>query len=375
MKDTLEEILNRYAWSSQQKNQLRIAYKKGLDIAKLANPKFDWEQLREIIICMEYDVDPSPLLNPSIDSEDMEKIRLHLFQIHGIYDKEKEAILQKRLKRIIWTISAGFIFLGVIFMVYINRDYIALYFDSIELELVSDQIELGLSDKFKPMDYIKRYDDSFNLSIPKADWDSPGQYIVQYTLENAVKKIKRTLIVNVFDDIPPIIILKQESIILMQGEAFNALDYIESVHDNIDGNLIDKVNYTTIDITKLGMHTVTYTVSDTQGNQAIATLDVYIQKEENIPIAPGENQSQVNEPAENNTGGNDTNSNPPPSIDIPIVVTAQNKQFINREDPLSQQELAIAYGDEALRLKRANGYRYEPLHENNQPIGYIVIFF
>lgn len=375
MKDTLEEILNRYAWSSQQKNQLRIAYKKGLDIEKLANPKYDWEQLREIIICMEYDIDPSPLLNPGIESEDMEKIREHLFQLHGIYDKENEAILQKRVKRIIWTISACFLFLGVIFMVYINRDYIALYFDSIELELVSDQIELGLSEKFRPMDYIKRYDDMFDLSIPKADWDSPGQYIVQYTLANSVKKTKKVLIVNVIDDIPPIIKLKQDSIILMQGEAFNALDYIESVQDNIDGDLIDKVSFTTIDITKIGMHSVTYTVSDAQGNQAIATLHVYIQEKESNSINPGENHSQGNQPVENNTGGNDTNSNPPSSIETPIVVTAQNKQFINREDPLSQQNLAIAYGDEALRLKKANGYRYEPLHENNQPIGYIVIFF
>ena len=48
MSKTLDKLFETYAYDSRQKTQLRLADEKGLDISKMKDPKFNWEQMREI---------------------------------------------------------------------------------------------------------------------------------------------------------------------------------------------------------------------------------------------------------------------------------------------------------------------------------------
>ena len=44
MSKTLDKLFETYAYDSR----LRLADEKGLDISKMKDPKFNWEQMREI---------------------------------------------------------------------------------------------------------------------------------------------------------------------------------------------------------------------------------------------------------------------------------------------------------------------------------------
>lgn len=71
MSRKLDEVLSTYAYDTRQKNQLRMADEKGLNLDMMKNPLYDWEQMREIALAMEYGLDPSPLCDPTISSESM----------------------------------------------------------------------------------------------------------------------------------------------------------------------------------------------------------------------------------------------------------------------------------------------------------------
>lgn len=90
----LDELLSTYAYDTRQKNQLRMADEKGLDLDMIKNPLYDWEQMREIALAMEYGLDPSPLCDPTISSESMENIRIHLFENQGVFENAKAVIIR-----------------------------------------------------------------------------------------------------------------------------------------------------------------------------------------------------------------------------------------------------------------------------------------
>lgn len=62
------------------------------------NPLYDWEQMREIALAMEYGLDPRPLCDPTISSESMENIRIHLFENQGVFENAKAEVSLKRQK-------------------------------------------------------------------------------------------------------------------------------------------------------------------------------------------------------------------------------------------------------------------------------------
>ena len=79
MSARLEKALHDYAWNAQQAAQLELADEQNLDITPMVNPRFDWEQLKEIRLCLKDGVDPEPLLDPDLPSESMKKLRRSLF--------------------------------------------------------------------------------------------------------------------------------------------------------------------------------------------------------------------------------------------------------------------------------------------------------
>lgn len=78
----------------------------------------------------------------------------------------------------------------------------------------------------------------------------------------------------------PIIKLKIKEIEIMKGDDINYKDYIESVEDKIDGNLIEEVQYEIIDTSIVGEHSIIYSVSDKAGNTSQAILKVIIKETE-----------------------------------------------------------------------------------------------
>lgn len=80
----------------------------------------------------------------------------------------------------------------------------------------------------------------------------------------------------------PQIVLQQNLVEITKGmDDFNPLTYVKSVIDNQDGNLKEqiKTNIEELDLQKLGLQKLTYTVQDQAGNVSSATLNINIKKD------------------------------------------------------------------------------------------------
>ena len=64
------------------------------------------------------------------------------------------------------------------------------------------------------------------------------------------------------DLISPVLILKQDKLIMYQGDELNYKSFIKEATDNLEGDLTDRVKYTKIDTSKTGEFYVDYEVSD-----------------------------------------------------------------------------------------------------------------
>lgn len=80
------------------------------------------------------------------------------------------------------------------------------------------------------------------------------------------------------DLISPILILKQDKIIMYQGDELNYKAFIKKASDNLEGDLTEKVKYTEIDTSKIGEFYVDYEVSDSASNTIKARLLVIIRE-------------------------------------------------------------------------------------------------
>ena len=82
------------------------------------------------------------------------------------------------------------------------------------------------------------------------------------------EKPKEEVIVK--DEEAPIIKLKIEELELTKGDDINYIDYVESVIDKVDGNLIDELKYEEIDTSIVGEQSIVYSVNDKSGNNRAA---------------------------------------------------------------------------------------------------------
>ena len=142
MSQKLDNLLSTYAYDSRQKNQLILADQKGIDIDIIKDPRYDWQQMREIALAMEYGLDPSPLCDHDISSESMDNIRIHLFENQGIFEDARAEISLKRAKiTLIIIFLTVFIFTSIA-IIYANKDYLLALYEDIHLELTVDQVQL-----------------------------------------------------------------------------------------------------------------------------------------------------------------------------------------------------------------------------------------
>lgn len=105
---------------------------------------------------------------------------------------------------------------------------------------------------------------------------------VKYLIPSSKNKVneEETKINEKKDIAPPYILLTEEKFIVYQGDEINYKSFILYAYDDVDGDLIDKVKYTTIDTSKVGEYTVEYSVEDLSGN--VATKELLFIVHENI---------------------------------------------------------------------------------------------
>ena len=116
------------------------------------------------------------------------------------------------------------------------------------------------------------------------------------------------------DEDAPIIKLTIKEIEIMKGDDINYKDYIESVEDKIDGNLIEEVQYEMIDTSIVGEHSIIYSVSDKAGNTSQAILKVIIKEtEEQVDTNNSKTSSTENKSNSIKKDSNNKNSESKPS--------------------------------------------------------------
>ena len=92
-----EKYCEKYAYSTQQKMQLKKADDENLDLSYMCDPRYDWEQMKEIRLCLSQGIDPTPFCHPDIPSEQMKGMRQGLFENNAVYDAKAIAAELKTL--------------------------------------------------------------------------------------------------------------------------------------------------------------------------------------------------------------------------------------------------------------------------------------
>lgn len=125
----------------------------------------------------------------------------------------------------------------------------------------------------------------------KVDGHTYGTYTLTYRVTDSsgnVGEVKRT--VRIADLTAPIITLRGEkSTYIKVGTTYTDPGFTAT--DNIDGDLTAKVSVTGgVDTSKMGINTITYTVTDSFGNKATTTRSVYVYQKQMIanPVNPGD---------------------------------------------------------------------------------------
>ena len=80
------------------------------------------------------------------------------------------------------------------------------------------------------------------------------------------------------DVIPPVLTLKRNKLSIYQGDEINYKAFIKEASDNLDGDLINSVNFNKIDNQQIGTYVVVYTLSDSAGNTTTSDLEITVRE-------------------------------------------------------------------------------------------------
>ena len=174
--------------------------------------------------------------------------------------------------------------------------------DTVKVEdTTPPEITLEGEEEYK-QSYSKKYEEPGYSAIDQNDGDlkdkvevkfekiTDGEYNIIYTVSdssgNKANKIRHAIVV---DDVPPQITLNGASnLYIKQNE-----EYKESgakAVDEKDGDLTEQIEVIgEVDSTQLGEYIITYKVSDTKGNEAVATRKITVSNAETTVAQNGEN--------------------------------------------------------------------------------------
>ncbi|ADU32126.1 DUF5011 domain-containing protein [Evansella cellulosilytica] len=122
--------------------------------------------------------------------------------------------------------------------------------------------------------------------------DEIGEYTLVYTVsDSAGNEAEATRVVHVVDTTAPVISLDGDNpLIIEKGSEFVEPGY--TAVDNVDGDITDQVAVTgEVDTNTPGEYTLTYSVNDSEGNNAQITREVIV-KETEIPPPPTEHPEE-----------------------------------------------------------------------------------
>ena len=176
------------------------------------------------------------------------------YQRHWISGKDIE-IVSKDLLKVDITDSGKYVnILDKDFTTNIFKVYTGNYLPIVDIALNNDKIYLEV-----------QYKNEGGISYGYVDADLEN---IDYTLDNI--------------DVPPILVTL-ESITIFLNEEYNLRDYV-ACEDVEDGDLTDKViiNHN-VDVAKAGTYQVTYSVTDSFGNEESITIPVYVIELEESP--------------------------------------------------------------------------------------------
>lgn len=182
--------------------------------------------------------------------------------------------------------------------------------------------------------------------------------MVIYKLSNKVKSIKKKLIVKVIDDIEPVLVLNKTNLTLEYGQNIDLKDYIEKAEDNIDGNLVEKVDYNQIDTSKPGNHVVTYSVKDKAGNHVSVEMSI------NINEKPKVTEKSTNSNTENNVPTNKSNNSNNSKSGQENIPSQFDKFFSGNSIDVYNQ--ANSYAEEIFSSGKVKGFSVNPTGEGFQ---------
>ena len=182
-----EKYCEKYAYSTQQKMQLKKADDEGLDLSYMCDPRYDWEQMKEIRLCLSQGIDPTPFMSSRYsfrtDEGGCDRDCLKIMQCMMLGMKKCR---RKDCSDISSLQSLLQCFMSVSALCFWKKDTITNMFQSIHLELKTDNLSIGESkaESIDYMDYIKSYSKDCHLTIPKTKLDKKGTYRVKYVLSN-----------------------------------------------------------------------------------------------------------------------------------------------------------------------------------------------
>lgn len=122
---------------------------------------------------------------------------------------------------------------------------------------------------------------------------------------------------DIIDDKPPVLELTTDKITIEVDTTITYKEFIKEANDDIDGDLVDKVQYSSIDTSKTGEYEVLYFVFDSSNNMAKKILNVLIiehpeesTKKEDTETNDNNSTSNKQNSTSNNTENESNNKKP-----------------------------------------------------------------
>lgn len=258
-------------FSPQQLYEIKLGLEHGIDVKKYADPKFTWLQMEQIRLGLEEGLEVSLYAQPNIPVDEMEHIREKILIEKGILDKNEQELQKKRLMNILIAVSVVLIISFSLATLYLYKDTYFLKVQKLEMEL-EESVTLEYGAPFYAEDYLISYTADAQLLLPDTEdvnTERLGTQQIEYQLTNGVKTISEYLTLQVVDTLPPVIQLSAAEIWDTGNLDLNI--YIESVMDEVDGDLISAVSILS-ESTADGNTEITYSAKDRSGNVGEASL-------------------------------------------------------------------------------------------------------
>ena len=371
--DNKYEKYKEQAFSLEVWHLIKKAIDDDIDVEGIADTRYDYFQIEQLLIARRNGMDITPIADPSLSAETMQRIREHIFEEMGIYDEYYENVRRKWLNNIVRIMCIFIFVIGTASLIYIFRSDIEAYFATLTLNLSTKEITIEAGESFDPFEYIEKYSEDAIIKIEgenKVNTKQVGTYTVTYIISNGKKEEKYQMLIRVKDTTPPNLQLKQSHLVLEEGSNIEPLDYVENAYDLCDGDLTKQVTYRWS-----SNNSIVYKVKDSSNNEIDAKLEIEWKEKPKI-------ETQATPKKEESVQENISSSKPlveqiEQHQTQEITVTAQNRKLPFEEGKTFEDthQVCVSLGTQALQNGQANSYECNVYADaNGIAIGYDLIF-